>query len=347
MPSWRRVALILVNKALKRELLENTSGSIYRLQNYIPTISKKKYRIITDTSVGGDAPKELMRVYEYEKGIKRAGNPKSWPIYITKTGHKWYPSESVTEYLLNRIGMILDLEMAESKLAFINGQVRFMSKLFRNDKDQMLVHGADLYSGYLGDREFVEEIEEKQLARQFFTISFTHETLRHIYPHHFEDIFLSFTKMLVFDAIVGNNDRHFYNWGVLKHLRDKHSPIFSPIYDTARALFWNNSNNYFLRFTPNPTDRKETILKYIRNSKPKTGVEKNAESNHLDIIKLLYSTKFSGTKDIVSELVTNQNENNIVQLLNDEFANLLSEERISFITECITLRFKYLKGGLK
>lgn len=213
--------------------------------------------------MGGDAPKELMRVYEYEKGHKRAGSPKSWPIYITKTGHKWYPSESITEYLLNRIGMVIGLEMAESKLAFINGQLRFMSKLFRNDTEQMLVHGADLYSGYLGDREFVEEIEEKQLARQFFTVSFTHEALRHIFPYHYEDIFLCFVRMLIFDAIVGNNDRHFYNWGVLKHLRTKHAPFFSPIYDTARALFWNNADSHFLRHRTGSTQRTDLIKKYI------------------------------------------------------------------------------------
>lgn len=67
----------------------------------------------------------------------------------------------------------------------------------------------------------------------------------------------------------------------------------------------------------------------------------------MDIVKLLYSNKFNGTKDAVIELISKENESRIVQLINDEFSNILDKERISFITECITLRFKYLKEGMK
>jgi len=45
-----------------------------------------------------------------------------------------------------------------------------------------------------------------------------------------------FVKMLLFDAIVGNNDRHFYNWGLLPTYVTKKKPIFAPIYDTARGV---------------------------------------------------------------------------------------------------------------
>ena len=135
----------LSDQLLKREPSIHSSGvGDQKLMGCIPSISKSHYRIIKDVSVGGDAPKELMRVYEFQRGIKRAGKPSSWPIYITKTGHKWYPFESITEHLLNRIGQELGLNMAESRIAFINGQLRFMSKLFRHSYNQMLVHGADL-----------------------------------------------------------------------------------------------------------------------------------------------------------------------------------------------------------
>src|SRR5690606_13021739 len=155
-----------------------------------------------------------------EEGKKRISNPHTWPIYIAKTGHKWYPYESITEYILNKLGECLGLCVAQSRLYVINGQVRFLSKLFRNDKNQVLEHGAELYSGYLGDKEFVDQIEENQMARDFFTVSFTYDTLKYSYPYQHESIFNDFIKMLVFDAIIGNNDRHFYNWGVIKHLND-------------------------------------------------------------------------------------------------------------------------------
>ncbi|MEQ9299608.1 MAG: HipA domain-containing protein [Cyclobacteriaceae bacterium] len=323
--------------------MERRSGDSSKLVGLIPSLSKKHYRIIKGTSVGGDAPKELLRVYEYEEGLIRANKPKRWPIYITKTGHKWYPYESITEHLLNRIGQVIGLVMAESQLMFVNGQLRFMSKLFRHDRDQMLVHGADIYSGYLGDRVFVEEVEERQMARHFFTLTFTFESLKALFPHQADDIFLDFSRMLVFDAIVGNNDRHFYNWGILKHLRDSHQPRFSPIYDTARALFWNRSERHFSKYKTDPNSRITMLKNYVSKSKPKTGVEKNEDANHQDIIRLLYSNKFNGTKSIVNELVTEANRIKIIELIHGEFGEMLSEPRKSFITECINLRFQLLK----
>ncbi|HNP17990.1 MAG TPA: HipA domain-containing protein [Fulvivirga sp.] len=337
----------IVHKKLKRENTVNTSGDNKRLIGRIPILKDNHYRIIKGISVGGDAPKDLLRVYEYKSGKKQIDKPSKWPIYIAKTGHKWYPHESITEFLLNRLGYCLDLNMAESKLYFVNGQIRFFSKLFRHDKHQLLEHGAELYWGYLGDRDFVEQVEADQRAREFFTISFTHETLKYIYPHQGEDIFIEFTKMLVFDAIIGNNDRHFYNWGVLKHLGNKHQPIFSPIYDTARALFWNRSEEHIKNISKDSNQMNQMLNNYIIRSRPKIGIEKKSDCNHFDIVKILYSNKFEGTKDVVNGLINTGNLKRCKELIYDEFQPLLSPVRVELVVKCISLRFEYLFKEIK
>lgn len=329
----------LVNEPLKVEKTEKISGNHHRLKNEIPVLKREHYRIIKGTSVGGDAPKDLLRVYEYKHGVRQISKPSKWPIYIAKTGHKWYPNESITEYLLNRIGCCLGLKMAESKLYFVNGQLRFFSKLFRHDKLQLLEHGAELYWGYLSDKDFVEQVEAKQMAREFFTISFTLETFKSIYPHQAEDLFIEFIRMLVFDAIIGNNDRHFYNWAILKHLQGKHQPMFSPIYDTARALFWNRSEEHLKKIVKDTNQLDKMLNNYVLNSKPKIGLEKNSKCNHIDIIRALNGDKFNGTKDIVNGLITRANAKRCHELIYDEFSSLLSEERIEVVTKCLSLRF--------
>jgi len=332
----------LVNKPLKVEKAEKSSGDHHRLKNHLPNIKRKYYRIIKGTSVGGDAPKELLRVYEYVSGKRKIDKPSKWPIYIAKTGHKWYPNESITEFLLNRLGCCLGLNMAESKLCYINGQLRFLSKLFRHDKLQLLEHGAELYWGYLSDKDFVEQVEAKQMAREFFTISFTHETFKSIYPHQADDLFMDFVRMLVFDAIIGNNDRHFYNWAILKHLEGRHQPKFSPIYDTARALFWNRSEEHLKKIVKDENQFKQMLNNYVTRSKPKIGLEKNSQCNHFDLIKALNGNKFYGTKDIVNGFINRDNAKKCIELINDEFSTILSEERILVITKCLSLRFEYL-----
>lgn len=336
----------LVKSTLKREDILKESGFFNDLFGSIPSLKVDHYRIIKDTSVGGDAPKELLRVYEYEEGKKRINNPHSWPIYIAKTGHKWYPYESITEYILNKLGECLGLSMAKSRLYMINGQVRFLSKLFRNDKNQVLEHGAELYSGYLGDKEFVDQVEEYQMARDFFTISFTFDTLKYSYPYQYENIFNDFIKMLVFDAIIGNNDRHFYNWGILKHLNDKHQPFFSPIYDTARALFWNLSENHIRMLYEDASKRNIMLHNYVKKSKPKIGIEKTLNASHLDIISRLCTKKFGSTKDIVVEMISEEKIQACNDLLHGELRSLLSRERLHLITECLNLRYQYLKEAI-
>jgi hypothetical protein len=161
-------------------------------------------------------------------------------------------------------------------------------------------------------------IEQKNMARDFLTISFTQETIKHFYPHQYEDIFDGFIKMLVYDAFIGNNDRHYYNWAILKHLDDKHQPYFSPIYDTARALFWNRPEEYIRKVYNNRNQREDLILKYVKQSKPKIGLEKTINTSHVDIIKVLCTKKFGHTKDIVLEHINKQNFENCVDLLNGE-----------------------------
>ncbi|MEM7657180.1 MAG: hypothetical protein AAF399_13685, partial [Bacteroidota bacterium] len=128
----------------------------------IPSL-RSGYYLLLNNAIGGDAPKDFIQVYQY--GIGRKNTPSTWPRYIAKVGHKWYPMESITEHLLNEIGNALGVRMAESLLRMAHGQLRFLSRFFLK-KNQSLTHGAEIYSAYLGeqDQTFVDEIERQNLS---------------------------------------------------------------------------------------------------------------------------------------------------------------------------------------
>lgn len=86
----------------------------------------------------------------------RRNNPLTWPLYIAKTGHKWYPVESIT----NRLGRVFGIRMADSRLGVINGQLRFLSRYFLDVEKETLAHGAEIFAGYLKDQAFVEKVEK-------------------------------------------------------------------------------------------------------------------------------------------------------------------------------------------
>ena len=317
---------------------EKYSGFIPKLQKDM-IIKRNNYAVIKGFSITGDAPKELIRVYEY--GTGRKSNMRTWPVYIAKTGHKWYPVESITENLLNCFGCALGLNMSLSRLALVGGQIRFLSKYFLK-KDQELVHGADIYAGFLNDREFVEEIEEKHLARDFFTIQFTEQAIRSIFPEQANTILHEFVKMLLFDALVGNNDRHFYNWAIIRHLQCFHEPKYSPVYDTARGLFWNESEQKILSLHQNKEDLSLFIQRYTESSRPKIGWDNELNINHYKLVQLIAQNEFYITKIQIKELLSQSKLEKLFYTLETNFKGLLSLERTDLIRLCLEHRHKRL-----
>lgn len=146
--------------------------------NLIETIKNKHVYWNINPSLIGEAPKELVHIYEYGRANKK--NRQRWPKHIAKVGHKLYANESITEQLFTRIGETAGFNVAESKLLVFSGQLRFLSKYFLK-KNQRLMHGAEIFMAHLEDREFVNEIHQKEknlytshfsmYAKQFKVIS--------------------------------------------------------------------------------------------------------------------------------------------------------------------------------
>jgi len=329
---------------VKTKDIENFSGvNINQIHGKIRPLKKGNYKVL-DFSVGGDAPKEFIQAYRYGDCPKR--DKKNWARFIAKVGHKWYPVESITEYLMNRIGETLELNMAESELRIADEQVRFLSKYFlKPEEDQMMMHGAQIYSTYLNesDNSFVDEVEEERLSRQLLTFEFTKIAIEGTFPEESSEIMESFIKLLLFDAFTGNNDRHFYNWAVITDLLQKRKPIFSPIYDTARGLFWNFSEEKVKEVAKefDSGDRRR-IEKYINGSQPKIGWENAPKKfNHFNLIENIVNNH-PDYAVVIREFLTEKKLENVIFMIRKEFNTLLSEKRLYLITECLRIRFERL-----
>jgi hypothetical protein len=269
-------------------------------------------------------------------------------MYIAKVGHKHYPMESVTEHLLNRFGEVLGMRMAASRLVRVGGQIRFMSRYFLTDPHlQELVHGANIYSGYLNnDHAIVDQIEEEGLSREWFTVQFTVAALSYMFPIQAQDILEEFLAMLVFDAIVGNNDRHFYNWGVIRNISNKECPRFSPIYDTARGLFWNDHEHKLQGKLKHPKQLQDFVKKYCEGSGPKIGWEGQKGLNHFELVTEVKRMMPSTLLTRMQALVTPQSLGKLLQVLDNEFKGMLSPVRADLVRQCLAYRVERLANIL-
>lgn len=335
---------------LKEELIENYSGVNLSLAGCFPCLRKGYWKEL-DFSVGGDAPKNFIALYEYSKdsGIRKS-NSKTWPKYIAKVGHKWYPLESINEYLFNQIGEVLGLKMASSRLIMAGDQLRFLSKYFLKENES-LEHGAQIFAGYIADQQWVESIEQQGLAREFFTFQFAETAIKTTFPRESELILKNFVQMLIFDALTGNNDRHFYNWGVIKHIENKKTPTFAPVYDSARGLFWNFSEAKLTEWKKEPKLLNTKIKKYAEGSKPKIGWDYLDDLNHFDLIDKIFSVD-SRYKEVCAQLINQSNLEKALTLLRVDFSKFYSTYRLELIEKCLIYRFDRLmkiinnKGGV-
>jgi HipA-like C-terminal domain len=261
-----------INTGLRVEQSQNSSGAI---QNFtkIPVLRETDYYVV-DIGLDGDAPKQFIKAYFFEPDSTiRKKNRKTWIPFIAKSAEKWYPHESVIEYMINRIGITLGLNMNEVKLVVANGQIRFLSKYFRKS-NEVLVHGAEICGEYLDDKDLAAQIaNNKKTSRQLFTFEFICEAIRYVFPEACESLITDLVRMIAFDAIVGNNDRHFYNWGVINTVKKTGKPPkFAPIYDSARGLMWNESEQNIVKHHTHQRDEGKKIVNYVAEAKPRISV---------------------------------------------------------------------------
>lgn len=312
----------------------------------IKTLKKSNYCVIGGFSITGEAPKSFIRVYEYQAhGKCKKNNKNTWTLYIAKTGHKFYPLESITEFLIARIGETLGLDMAYSRLVYDGTQVRFLSRYFLDPGTQELVHGSNILSQYLNDRTFVLDIEEKRLEKEFFTLEETIKAIEVCFPEDSPLILEKFFLMLFFDAWVGVQDRHCSNWGIVRHIDNKHRPYFSPIYDSARGLFWNDYEKNLLKYKQN-NQLDQLIEKRMKNSQPQFCLLNKSNINHFELVQHVWENGLIKNPSYFRQIFSHDSLNAVKKMVIKDFFSLLGRDRVELILQCLTKRHEKIDSIL-
>jgi hypothetical protein len=289
----------------------------------IPRLREYSIQTVDFLSMAGDAPKDFITDSEYRPG-HRTRNQRS-ESYIGKVGSKFYPNESITEQLITEIGKIYGLKIADSKLRVVDRQVRFMSKYFLNRKFEQLTHGAEIYEYSLGKENYAQ-LAENKTESDFFTFEMTIEALRQLFPQTAEKIIEGFVEMLTFDCLIGHNDRHPYNWGVIVPIQKSREPRFSPVYDTARALFWNIPES---RVRQMLSDDKQ-LEKYVNNCLAPIGCDKATNVDFFRLIGLIWE-HFEAYRNNMEKFLQHAPLKLSSEMVEKQFGTLFSVERSELI----------------
>lgn len=296
-------------------------------------------------SIVGSAPKDLLFM----------GGREDWSqAYIAKGPHRVSARECVTEEIISAVGRMLPLRLAESRVVLLgrhasgDADIRFLSRYFLRRSEEQLVHGAELVAAYLqSDPLEVEEtfgtgsLEEQSLYTVDALLDVLREQCR---KGEYELVRDGFGRMMAFDAIVGANDRHAMNWGVIRNAIRSEPLRFAPVFDTARGLFWDHTDQK-LRALAERGEQSHYVQRYAMRSKPLIGCsggKPSVPSNHFDVIARTMDQHWNDFRKSIPLVIRSFDPAATMSMLQRDFGRVVGPLRLAYIGELLRFRHQTL-----
>lgn len=196
-------------------------------------------------------PSGNQRFVPIGKRIKKVVlHPETFDLYYFKEPKEKYPWEFWNEIIAYEVGKKLGFNVLKYEPAILDGIGGCLSKSMTEDFTQELIHGQQVLLRIYPEFETKKGTDHTfQLVESFF---------KSLNEEEHKLIINDFIEMLVFDAIIGNRDRHQQNWAIIREIKvqtrtgkyfglkkQTNLPIitrtvrFSPLFDNGNCLAYN------------------------------------------------------------------------------------------------------------
>lgn len=278
-------------------------------------------------------------------GFSEGSGTSSQQWIVSRTGDKIglfkfpktiYTTDHISEKMASDIAKIIGIACAEIDLGIYrdkydnnkikNGMISYKI----NDKGVELIEGINLISSCY--KNYDSECFRDTQTGECYSVDMIIKSLG-IYNLEEDGL-----KMMVFDFLIGNTDRHDRNWAVL---RNGETVTFSPLYDNASSLC----------AYENETTLKDCLgkdknkFRALVDSKSRSSIRINKfkltkkKPMHSEVMKYLKDNYYDGTIKFIEKIKECLTEEVIDNLI-DKYNKYLS------INKCIVLK-KYLKEKVK
>ena len=137
-------------------------------------------------------------------------DPQTRETYYFKESKDIFPSEIWSEIISSKIGQMIGFNVLDYNVAVYENKLGCLSKsMILKSEGETLYHGVDILNDNL--EEF--EISDKPL--------YSFQDLQRLCSenHTFERFIDNFIEIILFDALVGNTDRHTENWAFIQKIK--------------------------------------------------------------------------------------------------------------------------------
>lgn len=304
-------------------------------------------------------PSGNQRFVPIGKRIKKVVlHPETFDLYYFKEPKEKYPWEFWNEIIAYEVGTKLGFNVLKYEPAILDGIGGCLSKSMTEDFNQELIHGQQVLLRIYPEFETKKGTDHTfQLVESFF---------KSLSEEEHKLIINDFIEMLVFDAIIGNRDRHQQNWAIIREIKvqtrtgkyfslkkQTNLPIitrtvrFSPLFDNGNCLAYNIIEEKLHNFI----DDEEKLEKYLFGEKAVSHLKwYGAPMPHIEllghiskiypevVLKCIKRVDNLFNENIINDIVLNIDNGTI--FADDIYS--LSSKRKKLISKLITTRTKRL-----
>jgi len=249
------------------------------------------------------------------------------------TGDFW------AEKIADEIGKMINIETAKTELGIYNGRIGSFSYYILGEGEYLLEGHAVV--GEVLDFSTSSEIYEN-LGRNY-SVQLLEEVLAEQFP--------LFHKIIVFDCLIGNTDRHHGNWAFISDDSGVWLRL-SPLYDNGSSLCYLERTE---RIDLMKNDKQMMNAALLTKPKSQIGLEDTRPANHFDVFSYICGKYKNDIKPIIENIERELTDETISILLDKFDETIICHKMKAFVKLfLITRRDKMLniykvsceKGGL-
>ena len=277
---------------------------------------------------------------EYEDGTEGSGrsekiwlqNPDTEQIGLFKFKKDSGTTDHVSECIACQIAQKLELPCAKFELGIYDGREGSMSYNIIDTEEAILIEGINfitkVYPEY-DEEKFMDPVTEHR-----YSIEMVQEVTK-IYASIEE-----FLKMLMFDFLIGNTDRHQSNWALIS---ENNKMEWSPLYDNSSSLCAYISEEQISNYLGKDKNRWRALVDTKSRSMIRCRMSDEKRQTHLMVLQYIRDNYYNETCDFARKIVQEMTENNINYILKQYVEPELSGNKKELIFRFLCSKVELLK----
>ena len=243
-------------------------------------------------------------------------------------------TEHISEKLAYELAGRLELPCARVEIGTYGSKIGSMSYLI-NNQDEILIEGISLinkkYPHYNTDNMYDDNRHE------YYSLEMI---LNSIQEYNLEKDFL---KIVIFDFLIGNTDRHQSNWAVLQ----KGDNIkICPIYDNGSSLCCYVMGDKIKSYLGNDIVRLNSLVDTKSRSRIRIDKYQRKEPTHYELLKYVLTQHREAVLDFAYLVQSTINEETLVILLNTYDNKTLGSDKKELIKKFVMGKISLLRKVL-